>query len=269
MSLDRESDLKYYLQGRIGIEDLYNRRIPGRQSLQVENEYVKRRNSSKEREERLENKSNMEKEQRRLENMAYRRSLESISEYKTSSSYSSLRQTRTHHSADSSSPDYTDYLNRYIPSTDVNTERIFTDSSSYFSWIDSLNSEYLDATPNEQFIDNKSGEWNNFWLNYNNARNKYMSSPVVTTQSANVSSPEEFSDARSSINTTKEQPENEIEHFYLTKAEITESLECCQKLTELLQNALNRTENDSQNTSRFVSSQNSVKKREYSWRQSF
>lgn len=204
--------------------------------------------------------------------MAYRRSLESISEYKTSGSYPSLRQTRSHHSADSSSPDYTDYLNRYIPSTDVNPERIFTDSSSYFSWIDSLNSEYPDATPNDpqqQFLDNKSGEWNNFWLNYNNARNKYTSSPAVTTHSANVSSPEEFSDARSSINTAKEQPENDGDHFYLTKAEITESLECCQKLTELLQNALKRSENDSRDASRFVSPQNSVGGREYRSRQSF
>lgn len=222
-----------------------------------------------EREERLENKSNMEKEQRRLENMAYRRSLESISEYKTSGSYMSLRQTRSHRSADSSSPDYTDYVSRYIPSTDVNAERIFADSSSYFSWIDSLNGEYFDATPNEQpqLPDNKSGEWNNFWLNYNNARNKYMSSPAVAAQNV-PSSPEEYSDARSSINTAKEQPQNEEnEFFYLTKAEIAESLECCQKLTELLQNALKRSENDgSRDTSRFVSS---VKQCEYSWRQSF
>lgn len=55
-------------------------------------------------------------------------------------------------------------------------------SSSYLTWIESVNSEYFGSAVSATEVDNvdsKVGEWNNFWLNYNNARGRYLSSPYL------------------------------------------------------------------------------------------
>lgn len=82
---------------------------------------------------------------------------------------------------DSFSSDPADY--HAIRSNSVTSKEektIQSPGSSYLTWIESVKSDYFGSAitamePNVD-VDGKVGEWNNFWLNYNNARSRYVSS---------------------------------------------------------------------------------------------
>ncbi|KAF2879161.1 hypothetical protein ILUMI_27013 [Ignelater luminosus] len=179
----------------------------------------------------------------------YRHSLESISEYKTKHSFSSasLFPSRDGSSIESSSSDCTDYAMR--STTDTTKDKTFISaSSSYLSWIESVNSEYFgsaNSTADVVDVDAKVGEWNNFWLNYNSANNRYLSSPYLTV-SHEDKTVEDLSDCKSTCSTQREFTEKQIslDQIFLSHEEIMETLRCSQRITEILQNALKRNEAD-------------------------
>lgn len=197
-----------------------------------------------------------EKLRKYLVDNAYRQSLESISEYKPKTSFVSQRpSSRDCSSFESSSSDCTiDYALR-TAAADSNSNKSaqhLSDSPSYLSWIESLNTT---SSATEAFAtDGKAGEWNNFWLNYNNVRNRYLqqnSFSCSMSTSDNVT--DDFTDAKSSRSSI--QKEASVEHpgdlFYLTRAEILETIRCCQKIIEVLQTVMNKTsESKSSNSAR-------------------
>lgn len=180
--------------------------------------------------------------------MSYRRSLDSISEYKTVSSVSSAR-SKTHGSLDSSASDYTDYI-LSIPTNEAPREpRLLSESSSYLSWIENVNGEFLtttSVTPEYSGGDNIGGEWNNFWLNYNSARNKYVPDSFVYMVTEDVT--DDMSEAKSGCEEQRYANDNE-QFFYMSKEELTESIRCCQRLLQLLTTALERHDNKDDNKS--------------------
>ncbi|RZC40901.1 tramtrack, beta isoform-like [Asbolus verrucosus] len=200
----------------------------------------------------------------------YRLSLESISEYKTKSSFStaSFYPSRECSSMDSSSSDCTDYAVRSTTETNKDDKTLMSPGSSYLSWIESVNSEYFGSattTADVADVDNKVGEWNNFWLNYNSARSRYLSSPYLSTSNEDRTG-DELSDAKSTCSTQREFTEKMAsEQIVLSVDEINEAIKCSQRITEILQNALKRTEqefDDSKNDSYYsqpYSQQNSAK----------
>ncbi|KYB26005.1 hypothetical protein TcasGA2_TC034027 [Tribolium castaneum] len=198
-------------------------------------------------------------------------SLESISEYKTKSSFStsSLYPSRECSSMESSSSDCTDYAVRSTTETNREEKTLMSPGSSYLSWIESVNSEYFGSatttTAEVSDVDNKVGEWNNFWLNYNSARSRYLSSPYLSTSNEDRTG-DELSDAKSTCSTQREFTEKmSLEQVMLTVDEINEAIKCAQRITEILQNALKRSEHefdDSKNDSYYsapYSQHNSVK----------
>lgn len=201
---------------------------------------------------------------RRSLDSTYRHSLESISEYKTKSSFSS---SSLHHSRDysssieSPSSEGNDYA--LITGTDTHKEadKTFSSASSnYLSWIESVNSEYFgNVTTNNTNdvvdIDTKVGEWNNFWLNYNSPQNRYVSSPYLCA-SNEERTVDDISDCKSTCSTQK----ISTEQIMLSIDEIMEAIQCSQRITEILQKALKRSDdidqsrNDSYYSQRTVSS---------------
>lgn len=172
--------------------------------------------------------------------MSYRRSLDSISEYKTISSGHS----KTRSSLESSASDYTDYI-LSIPTSEANREQhLLSGSSSYLSWIESVNSDLFtnSLTPELANCDNIGGEWNNFWLNYNSARNKYVPDSFVCMITEDAT--DDLSDTKSNSEEQKHDNDNESgQFFYLSREELVESIKCCERLSQLLQNALERHDN--------------------------
>lgn len=176
-----------------------------------------------------------------LEN-TYRQSLESISEYKTKESFAT--QHLPSRSFESPSSDCTDYMLKTTAAADANNSKnvILSESSSYLSWIESLNSDNLTATEVFTTTDGRTGEWNNFWLNYNNARNLYLRqqnscscNSISTTD--NTAATDEFLDARS-IQKEPSLAHNPDDLLYMTRADMLETIKCCQKIIEILQNAM-------------------------------
>lgn len=187
-----------------------------------------------------------EKLRKCLTDSAYRQSLESISEYKPKISFASQRlPSRECSSFESSSSDCTDYASKIVAgdSNTNNKSTILSDSSSYLSWIESLNSEYLTTTSTGEAIatDGKAGEWNNFWLNYNNARNICLKQNSFSCSTPDNTA-DDIVDARSTNSVQKEPSiENPSDLFFLTRSEILETIKCCQKIIEVLQTVLNKT----------------------------
>lgn len=111
--------------------------------------------------------------------------MDSISEHKTKRSFSptttlTTTSKETSSSMESFSSDPADY--HAIRSQSENSKAegtLQSPGSSYLTWIESVKSDYfgsaLSRVENTE-IDNKIGEWNNFWLNYSNARSRYVSS---------------------------------------------------------------------------------------------
>lgn len=187
----------------------------------------------------VEHGANSEKLRKYLSENTYRQSLESISEYKTKKTF--VRPPSS--SFESLSSDCTDYVLKTATLADANNKStILSESSSYLSWIESLNSENFTAETATFATDAKAGEWNNFWLNYNNARNlllQQQNSCSCNSISENNTGVDEFLDASST------QKESSVEHpgdlFYMTRADMMETIKCCQKIIEILQMAMNKT----------------------------
>ncbi|KAL3284907.1 hypothetical protein HHI36_019041 [Cryptolaemus montrouzieri] len=211
---------------------------------------------------------------RRSLDSTYRHSLESISEYKTKSSFSSCSffPSRGCSSIDSPYSDCTDYATR--SSTDTNkdgSKTLETPESSYLSWIESVQCEYFGSGGNAELSDaeNKVGEWNNFWLNYQNSRSGYVSSVYynsVSQYSQDEKTVEDFSDAKSSCSTHKDFTDRNFgETITLSIDDANEILKCSQKITDLLQNALKKNTDNTDYSrngsiqSSFISHQNSIK----------
>ncbi|KAG5886746.1 hypothetical protein JTB14_019444 [Gonioctena quinquepunctata] len=199
---------------------------------------------------------------RRSLDSTFRRSLESISEHKTKRSFSPTftltRSSRYSSSLESFSSDQTDFAIRSTTEIDNATKSITENKeektiqsprSSYLSWMETVKSEFYesgcsDVRPND--FDNKVGEWNNFWLNYNSDRNHYLSSPY---QSVDGKTEDNYSDARSSSSTQKDiTDKNSTEYISLTVNEIHEALKCSKRITEILENALSRNDHDCENS---------------------
>lgn len=179
---------------------------------------------------------------------SYRRSLESISEYKTKHSFSSasLFLSRDASSVDSSSSDCTDCAMR---TAEIAKDKTFVSaSSSYLSWIESVNSEYFGSANHSGGdvvdVDAKVGEWNNFWLNYNSNNNRYLSSPYLSI--SNEEKLEDLSDAKSTTSTQREFTDKQfsLDQIVLSHEEVLETIRCAQRITEVLQNAIKRNESD-------------------------
>lgn len=196
-----------------------------------------------------------EKLRKYLTDNTYRQSLESISEYKTKTSFISQRPSS---SFESSSSDCTDYALRTVAgdANANNKSTILSESSSYLSWIESLNSEYLTNASMTDAVaaDGKAGEWNNFWLNYNNASSRPLQQNSFSYSMSTDNTTDDFLDAKSASSVQKEIVENPGDLFYMTRSEILETIKCCQRIIEVLQTVLNktnemRTENSTRNNS--------------------
>lgn len=201
---------------------------------------------------------------RRSLDSTYRRSLESISEYKTKSSFSSCslhynsRDCST--SIESPSSDCNDYAIIGGADSHKETDKTFsTVSSNYLSWIESVNSDYGGTATTDNAndivdIDTKVGEWNNFWLNYNSPQNRYLSSPYLCA-SNEERTVDDVSECKSTCSTQK----ISTEQIMLGIDEIMEAIQCSQRVTEILQKALKRSDeidqsrNDSYYSQRTVS----------------
>ncbi|XP_074038464.1 uncharacterized protein isoform X2 [Leptinotarsa decemlineata] len=182
---------------------------------------------------------------------SFRRSLESISEHKTKRSFSPTfslsRNSKYSSSLESFSSDQTDYATR--STTDVKEEKtIQSPASSYLSWIETVNSEFFESVCSETLsndFDNKVGEWNNFWLNYNSARNPYLSGSYRSV----VEKGDDNSDARSSGSTQKDiSDRNSGEYISLSVNEVHEIINHSKKITEILQKALTRNDQELDNS---------------------
>nr|CAI5848373.1 unnamed protein product [Callosobruchus analis] len=103
-------------------------------------------------------------------------------------------------------------------------------ATNYLSWIESVQEEYFGkgATRVTEVPDSdgKVGEWNNFWLNYNSTRSKYLSSTYGHTEVRNKEAQE---------------------YVTLSLEEIRETLRCCKKITEILENVLIRNDRECNN----------------------
>ncbi|KAK9877160.1 hypothetical protein WA026_016902 [Henosepilachna vigintioctopunctata] len=210
---------------------------------------------------------------RRSLDSTYRHSLESISEYKAKSSFSSCSflASRECHSMDSPYSDCTDYATRSATEINKRDDRpLVTPETNYLSWIESVQSEYFGANGNTDSSDaeNKVGEWNNFWLNYQNSRSGYVSSVYynsVSRYSQDDKTTDEFSDAKSTCSTHNFTDKNFSETLTLSIEDANEILKCSMRITEIMQNVLKKntdTTDFSRNgsiPSSFVSNQNSIK----------
>ncbi|XP_045462326.1 uncharacterized protein LOC123672303 [Harmonia axyridis] len=215
-----------------------------------------------------------EKLRRSLE-IGHRHSLESISEYKAKHSFSnaSFFQTRTYSSIDSPYSDCTDYATKSsVETKKPEVKTLITPGSSYLSWIESVQNEYFgrtDKNADASDAENKVGEWNNFWLNYQNSRSAYVSSihykSVSQCSARDDKVGDEFSDARSSCSTQKDfTDKNFNDTVTLTVEDAAEILKYSQRITEIMLGAIRKTEgsrefsrNGSQHSS--VSYQTSIK----------
>ncbi|XP_022909258.1 uncharacterized protein [Onthophagus taurus] len=185
--------------------------------------------------------TNIEKYRRSLDS-TYRHSLESISEYKTKNNFS-LYPNRNACSMDSASSDCTDYGRRHSSDTfkDCGDKNFVSPSTSYLSWIESVSSEFFGtASSNTDIVDvdNKVGEWNNFWLNYNNPHNRYVSTHYKG--SVDDRTADDVSDCKSTCSTHKDYDKISTEHIVLTYDEVMDIMHYSQKITETLQKAIRR-----------------------------
>lgn len=202
---------------------------------------------------------------RRSIDSTYRHSLESISEYKTKRSFSScIYPSREGSSLDSTTSDYTDYIRRHSSDTynakDLD-KTFISPSASYLSWIESVNSEYMgNSLSNADVvdIDNKVGEWNNFWLNYNSPHNRYVSSHYNKLSNEDKTA-DEFSDCKSTCSTHRDFTEKiSGDQVVLSYDEITEILHSAQKITDILQKAIKRNDEIDRSRNDSYYSQHSV-----------
>lgn len=200
-----------------------------------------------------------EKIRKALENNAHRQrhSLESISEYKAqtfssaslypSADYSTLSM----ESASDFSSDYAMMRTAgHAAADDQNDDQTYVNSSSlsYLSWIESVTNEQASAavlgavntSAADNNNDNRSGEWHNFWTNYNSSRNEYFSSPYLCPSNSGEDLSYESNGSTQRGFTDKSNPD----HVVLTVDEVNEALNCTQRLMDILRGALKRSETE-------------------------
>lgn len=171
---------------------------------------------------------NAEKFRKSADN-GYKHSLESISEYKTKSfqpgSFYPCLESPT---LDCLS-DFAQTIAESFKDTDVSAT---SSGSNYLSWLDTVNSDNY-GTPRTD-SDNKSGEWNYFWSNYNSSSNQYFSSPYLCPSN----SVEDLSD------NTPQLDKGSLEKIVFTLDEVNEALHCAQRVADILKDALKRAEDN-------------------------
>lgn len=146
---------------------------------------------------------------------------------------------------DSPSSDCTDYAVHSNSEAKPSDKTVSSVSSNYLSWIESVHSEYLGQAPSNNSdivdIDNKVGEWNNFWLNYNSPQNRYLSSPYLCATEDKTG--DDMSDCKSTCSTQKEFNEKlPSEQIILHIDEVMEVLSCAQRISDILHKALRRSD---------------------------
>ncbi|VEN57041.1 unnamed protein product [Callosobruchus maculatus] len=128
--------------------------------------------------------------------------------------------------------------------------RIPSPATNYLSWIESVQEEYFGkgATRVTEVpdVDGKIGEWNNFWLNYNSARSKYLSNNYGNKE---VRNNDDSLDKKSldSLHRGESLDKETEEYVSLSLEEIRETLRCCKRITEILENVLIRNERECDN----------------------
>ncbi|XP_019753818.2 uncharacterized protein LOC125505016 [Dendroctonus ponderosae] len=138
-------------------------------------------------------------------------------------------------------------------------------SSSYFSWIESVNSEYFGSAVSNastQDADSKVGEWNNFWLNYSSARLRHLSTDQTFSSDGGERTADDQSDQehKSPGSTQRDVTDkNSVELVMLTVEEIQETLRCSQRITEILRSAMKRSEVDGGSNGSYYSQHLSTK----------
>lgn len=171
------------------------------------------------------NKSESPESYRKSIDNSYKHSLESISEHKPKKFYPSLE-----------SPTL-DCLSNFANSlADSLNEKT---SGSYINFLESVNQEYYGAPRHDN--DNRSGEWNFFWKHYSGSTNNYSSNPYMCP----TNSMENLSD-----DSAPQIDKGGQEKIMFTLDEVNEALHCIQRVSDILKDALKRTEeNDIQTVS--------------------
>ncbi|CAH2008520.1 unnamed protein product [Acanthoscelides obtectus] len=128
--------------------------------------------------------------------------------------------------------------------------RIPSPATNYLSWIESVQEEYFGkgATRVTEVpdIDSRVGEWNNFWLNYNSGRTEYLSSTFENKEERNHDDGLDKKSAGSPHRVESLDKGNE-EYVTLSLEEIRETLKCCKKITDILENVLIRNDRELDN----------------------
>ncbi|CAG9856401.1 unnamed protein product [Phyllotreta striolata] len=196
---------------------------------------------------------------RRSLDSTFRRSLESISEHKTKRSFSPTCTLSSTSKCSSSLESFSSEADNPLRSSAVGAKNeegktIQSPASSYLSWIGSVSNDFAapakppaePAANNE--VDSKVGEWNNFWLNYNSARSRYLSSAFLGTDDRTVllQGDEMSKSSNSNYRDLPERPSGE--YVLMTLDEVHETLKCSKKITEIFQSALLRNDHDCENS---------------------
>lgn len=200
--------------------------------------------------EQISNRSENSDKTRKAMDNTNKQSLESISEYKTQTfSSASLYPSVEYSSVSVESPisDLSQDIairscNESNKDGSNNDGTYINSSLSYISWIESVNSGYSanNATKQVADNDNKSGEWSNFWSNYNSSRNEYFSSPYLCPSNSGEDMSFESNASTQRGSTDKIINDNVV----LTMDEVNEALDCTQRLTDILRGAIKRSETE-------------------------
>ncbi|KAH1011299.1 hypothetical protein HUJ04_000702 [Dendroctonus ponderosae] len=232
---------------------------------------VVRRSTSTFRKERIESTSSTEDddlpptEKYRREHQ-FRHSLAAISERRSArNSFSNESGKNNHRSSLDSSLENTDCL-KVTNLNEFKAEKTSSpNSSSYFSWIESVNSEYFGSAVSNastQDADSKVGEWNNFWLNYSSARLRHLSTDQTFSSDGGERTADDQSDQehKSPGSTQRDVTDkNSVELVMLTVEEIQETLRCSQRITDILRSAMKRSEVDGGSNGSYYSQHLSTK----------
>ncbi|CAG9767481.1 unnamed protein product [Ceutorhynchus assimilis] len=190
----------------------------------------------------------------------YRHSLSAISERRSRRNLLSNESGKNMHRHSTESPDC---VRKTI--SDCKEEKFdhSSTSNSYLSWIESVNSDYFGSTISNvpaQDVESKVGEWNNFWLNYSNASLRRLSTELTFSSDGANQSVDESEERKSPESTQKDGTDkNSTECVMLTMEELQETLRCSQRIVDIMQNAMKRSEIDEISNESYYSQQISLK----------
>lgn len=174
-----------------------------------------------------ERSENAEKYRKSIDN-GYKHSLESISEYKTNIFASN----QFYPTLDSPT---LDCLSDFAQSIADNLHAAGSSNSScsYLNLLESSSNDFQ-LTPRYD-SDNRSGEWNYFWSNYNNLMNPNFSSPFLCPSNS-------VEDLSMESNCTAQIDKGGMEKIFITLDELNEAIHCSQRVTDILKDVLKRSE---------------------------